>query len=171
MVSAGAKSAKVSGSSATHPPFTKMIVDAISALKEKGGSSRQAIIKYIIAHYNVEDKVAKASVRRGLKSATSAGKIVCVKGAGAVGSFKVAQQTEAKPVVRKPKKASKKPAAKAAAVVKAATPKPKKTAVSRPKKAAKPSKGSTPGVKKSKAAKARKSVTKRTPKKSAASKK
>ena len=33
-----------------HPPYAVMIAAAIKALKERGGSSRQAILKYILAN-------------------------------------------------------------------------------------------------------------------------
>jgi histone H1/5 len=37
-----------------HPKYSEMVGKAISALKERGGSSRQAILKYIMA--NLEKK-------------------------------------------------------------------------------------------------------------------
>jgi hypothetical protein len=36
-----------------HPKYSEMVGKAISALKERGGSSRQAILKYIMANFNV----------------------------------------------------------------------------------------------------------------------
>ena len=38
---------------ADHPPYVEMIKAAITALKERSGSSRQAIEKYIKANYKV----------------------------------------------------------------------------------------------------------------------
>ena len=38
---------------AAHPAYKEMIQAAVSALKERGGSSRQAILKYILATYKV----------------------------------------------------------------------------------------------------------------------
>ncbi|MCL4147000.1 UNVERIFIED_CONTAM: hypothetical protein GTU68_038295, partial [Idotea baltica] len=35
-----------------------MIAAAIGALKERSGSSRQAIVKYIVANYKVDEKMA-----------------------------------------------------------------------------------------------------------------
>ena len=46
---AAAKPKKV----ATHPKYSEMVGKAISALKERGGSSRQAILKYILANFSV----------------------------------------------------------------------------------------------------------------------
>ena len=36
-----------------HPKYSEMVKAAIASLKEKKGSSRQAILKYIIANYKV----------------------------------------------------------------------------------------------------------------------
>merc|ERR1711973_934270 len=96
---------------AAHPPYANMVAAAIKALKERNGSSRQAILKYIVANYKVGDAAkAQVRVRLALKKMAAA-------------------KTEKKPAVKKPKakKAAKKPAAKKAA-------KPKKPAA---KKAAK----------------------------------
>ena len=35
----------------THPKYSDMVVSAITTLKERKGSSRQAILKHIIATY------------------------------------------------------------------------------------------------------------------------
>ncbi|CAL4170043.1 unnamed protein product, partial [Meganyctiphanes norvegica] len=48
-----------------HPPFAVMIVAAIKALKERGGSSRQAIMKFILANNKIAD-ADKAKVRAKL---------------------------------------------------------------------------------------------------------
>merc|ERR1712105_159939 len=45
-----------------HPPFAAMIAAAIGALKERGGSSRPAILKYILANNKIADE-KKAAVR------------------------------------------------------------------------------------------------------------
>merc|ERR1712158_151524 len=47
---------------AAHPPYANMIVAAIKALKDKKGSSRQAILKYVVANNKVAD-ADKAAVR------------------------------------------------------------------------------------------------------------
>lgn len=157
------KTSKAKKAPAAHPPFAKMIVEAIASLKEKGGSSRQAILKYIKSHYKVEEKIAEVNVRRVLVSATAAGKLVRVKGAGASGSFKVSQKVEKKPraVTKKPKKTPSKP--KTASATK--TEKAKKTP-SKPKKAASAAKSKKVVVKKSK-----KPAVKKTPRKAPAAKK
>lgn len=36
-----------------HPPYLEMVTQAVIALKERSGSSRQAILKYILANFQV----------------------------------------------------------------------------------------------------------------------
>merc|ERR1739842_255722 len=70
-----------------HPPFAVMIAAAITALKERGGSSRKAILKYIVANNKIAD-AAKAQVRVKLavRKMLADKKLVPVKG-----SFKLAK--------------------------------------------------------------------------------
>merc|ERR1711973_461390 len=123
---------------------------AIKALKERNGSSRQAILKYIVANYKVGDAAkAQVRVRLALKKMAAAKKVVAGGAAGkkGAGCFKLAE----KPKVEKKKKAVKKPKAKKAAK------KPKK-AVKKPaaKKAAKKPAAKKPAAKKPAAKKAAK---------------
>ena len=125
---------------ASHPPYNEMVVAAITALKERNGSSRQKIIKYIRDHYTVSEGF-ETHVKLALKRGVTKGTLSQTKGTGASGSFKVVQK-ETKPAAKKPavKKAPakpkqttktakpKKPAGKKAAPAKAAKPKPKKPA-------------------------------------------
>merc|ERR1712244_105799 len=102
------------------------------------GSSRQAIIKYVMANNKVEQDAKKVSsrVKLALKKGLTSGALKNSKGTGVTGSFKLAE----KPKVKK----AKKPKAK-----KAAKPKKAKT----PKKAAKKSpakKAKKPAAKKAK---------------------
>ena len=148
---------------ADHPKYSDMIAAAITALKERTGSSRQAIVKYISANYKVGDS-AGTHVKLALKRGVASGALKQVKGAGASGSFKNAE----KPKPAKAKKpAAKKPAAKKVKKPAAAAKKPaaKKT----PKKAKKPAAKKTP--KKAKKPAAKKPAKKPAAKKSAAKKK
>ena len=158
--------AKTAAVKPAHPPYAVMIADAIKALKERGGSSRTAILKYIVANYKVID-AAKAQVyaKLAIRKLLAAEKLIQVKG-----SFKLPKEVKVKkvkvakkPVVKKAKKpAAKKPAAKKAKkpeakkAKKPATKKPaaKKPAVKKPSKAAK-----KPTVKKPAAKKAAKKPT------------
>ena len=118
---------------AAHPKYSEMFGKAIAALKERGGSSRQAILKYIMANFNVgkDAKTVNVHLKLSLRAGVKNKSLKQSKGTGASGSFKIGE-------VVKPKK---KPAAKPKKAVKpkAAKPKkvktPKKTAA---KKAAKP---------------------------------
>jgi len=137
---------------ADHPKYVDMILAAISALKERGGSSRQAILKYILANYKVNDKVA-THLKIALKRGVAGGIIKQVKGIGASGSFKVADKAAKKPAVKKP--AAKKPAAKKAAAKKPAAKKTatKPAAKKTPAKKTKTAKKTTTAPKKKPAAK------------------
>ena len=158
---------------AEHPKYVEMIVAAVTTLKERGGSSRQAILKYIKANYKVGDN-CDTHVKLALKRAVVATTLKQVKGTGASGSFKLGE----KPKVAKPKKvAAKKPAAKKAAAkkpAKKATPAKKKAAKkSTPKKKVAAKKVTKkPAAKKPVAKKpAAKKAVKKTPKKKTAAKK
>jgi histone H1/5 len=157
---------------AAHPPFKAMVKAAVKALKERNGSSRQAILKYIVANYKVGDAAkAQVRVRLCLKKMVAAKTLVHGGAAGkkGAGCFKLAAKAEKevkkakKPKAKKPKaakkaakpKAAKKPAAKKAAKPKAAKPK-KAPAAKKPaaaKKAAKPKAAKKPAAAKPKAAK------------------
>ena len=89
---------------AEHPPYADMIIAAILALKERNGSSRQAIEKYIKANYKVGE--VGPHLKMALKRGVTSEKFVHTKGVGASGSFKVAKEE------KKEKKPKKKPAAK-----------------------------------------------------------
>lgn len=128
---------------AEHPKYIEMIVAAITALKERSGSSRQAIMKYIQSNYKVGDNCG-THIKMALKRGVSSGVLSQPKGTGASGSFKVVKKEapkkkaapKKKPAAKKP--AAKKPAAKKAAAKKS-TPKKKPAAKkSTPKKAKKP---------------------------------
>ena len=64
---------------AAHPPFKAMILAAIPALKERGGSSRQAILKYIVANNKVDAAKAAGPLKLALRKALAAGTIIKAK--------------------------------------------------------------------------------------------
>ena len=154
---------------AVHPAYIEMIQKGIADLKERGGSSRQALLKYIVANYKVGDNqvAINARVKTALKSGVKSGSLKQSKGTGASGSFRLGEAKKAakpqkkKTAAVKPKKAVKSPKKvkkpTAAKTTKSATPKKSKTAakkVAKPKKAAK-------SPKKTKAAKPKKAKTPR----------
>ena len=92
---------KVAKAEPTHPKYSEMVASAITSLKERKGSSRQAILKYIIATYKLDEKVAAVHIKPALKRGVEKGLLKQVKGTGANGSFKV---VPVKPEPKKPKK-------------------------------------------------------------------
>ncbi|KAH8036671.1 hypothetical protein HPB51_003923 [Rhipicephalus microplus] len=168
---------------ANHPKYTEMVKKSVEALKERGGSSRQAIHKYIMSHFDVgkDSKVVNTHLKLALKRAVQTGLLKHSKGTGAAGSFRLAEKATAPKKAAgakrgpkkaaggaaKPKKAAKPKTAKSPAK-KAAKPKaakPKKAAAAKPKVAKKPK-----SPKKAKSPKKPKVAKKATPKKAAAKK-
>merc|ERR1712050_534477 len=97
---------------AAHPPYAAMITAAIKGLADKKGSSRQAILKYVIANNKVDAAKAGVRVKLALKKMVAAKKIVAAAAAGkkGAGSFKLPAK---EPKAKKPKaKKAKKPKAK-----------------------------------------------------------
>ena len=95
----------------THPPCIDMIVAAITNLKDKKGSSTQAIKKYIAANFNADvDKLA-THLKKAFVAGVKSERLVQIKGKGASGSFKLnAKAVDAKE--KKAKEAAKKKAQK-----------------------------------------------------------
>lgn len=86
-----------------HPPYSEMIIVAIGNLKERTGSSRQAIAKYITTNYEVSAGY-EFHLKRALKSLVKKKTIYHITGTGASGSFKI-DNAKAK---KKPKKPAEK---------------------------------------------------------------
>jgi hypothetical protein len=80
-----------------HPRTSEMVANAISSLKERGGSSLQAIKKYIAANYKVDSEKLSPFIKKYLKTAVASGELVQTKGKGASGSFKLAAAKAEKP--------------------------------------------------------------------------
>merc|ERR1711893_490084 len=131
---------------AAHPKYSVMIAAAIKALKDRSGSSRQAILKYICANYKVDAAKAAVHLRMALKRGVAAGTLKMARPTGkGAGSFKLGEKAKAaekkpkakKPKAKKPK--AKKPKAKKPAKKAAKKPAAKKPAAKKPaaKKAAK----------------------------------
>ena len=116
---------KVAKKAPTHPKYSEMVISAITALKERTGSSRQAILKYIVATFNLDEKIASIHVKGALIRGVEKEILKQVKGTGATGSFRVVKQ---KPEPKKPKKT----------VEKKVTKKPTKKDTATTKKAKKP---------------------------------
>ena len=117
---------------AQHPKYSEMITAAITATKERGGTSRQKILKYIGANYKVSDGF-EAHARLALKRMVTAGTLVQTKGTGASGSFKLAKK-QAEPAKKKKPAAKKKPTTPKKAGSGKKTPPAKKSATAAKKK-------------------------------------
>ena len=154
----------------SHPKVSEMVNDAIQSLKERGGSSLQAIKKHMAAHHKVDMDRMTPFIRKYLKAAVASGALIQTKGKGASGSFKLSASGQKVKEPSKAKKAKKegspvkkaKPAAKKAAAKPKAKAAEKKPAAKKPaaKKATKPktpkkaaAKPKTPKVKKMKSPK------------------
>merc|ERR1712061_598240 len=99
---------------AAHPKYSVMIAAAITALKDRTGSSRAAILKHIVANNKVDAAKAATQVRLALKRGVAKG---ALKMASAKGKkVKKVKKPAAKKAAKKPaaKKVAKKPAAKKA---------------------------------------------------------
>merc|ERR1711953_816674 len=180
-----AKKAAKPKAPASHPTYKVMTSAAIAALKEQKGSSRQGIIKYVVANYKLQatdpkrvNTHVKAALVRGLKE----GIFKNSKGKGVTGSFKLSEKPKApkkpkakktttkKAAADKPKK-PKSPKKKAAAKPKAAKSPAKKAAAKKPKAAKKPAVEKKPKAPKSPAKKAPAAKKPKAAKKSPAAKK
>ena len=177
------KSAAKPKKPADHPKYCDMIKAAVGALKERGGSSRQAVLKYIMKNFNVgkDEKVVNQHLKLALRAGVKNGGLKQSKGTGASGSFRLGEAAKKVPTPKKvkkpkaakpkkaksPKKATKPKKAKSPKKVatpkktkspKKATAKPKKATAKPKKAAAKPKKVKTP---KKAAAKPKKAAAKK----------
>ena len=81
---------------AQHPKYADMIIAALSGMKERGGTSRQKIIKYIGANYKVGNGF-EVQVRLAIKRMLKAKQLIQTKGTGAAGSFRLSAKAAKKP--------------------------------------------------------------------------
>ena len=166
---------------AAHPKYSEMIKQAVSTLKERGGSSRQAILKYIVKNFNVgkDEKVVNTHLKMALRAGVKNAGLKQSKGTGAAGSFRLGDAAKKADKPKKPaakKAAAKKPKAKKVVKKPKAdkkTAKPKKAAAKKPKSPKKPAAAKKPAAKKpaAKNPAAKKAAKKPAAKKTAAAKK
>jgi len=83
-----------------------MVKAALKALNDRGGSSRAAILKFVLANYSLDPVQANQHLKSALKNGVKAKNFKQTKGNGASGSFKLVEGTPAK------KKTTKKPKTK-----------------------------------------------------------
>merc|ERR1712130_413014 len=144
----GAAKAKAAPS---HPPYSKMITDAIVAEGGRKGVSLIAISKAIESKNKVGARHS-TSLKLAMKRMLESGALVKPKGVGLAGSFKLAKPEKKPAAVKKPaakKSPAKNPAAKKPAAKKAVK-KPAKKVTKKPAvKKASPKKPAKKAVKKS----------------------
>ena len=144
------KSAPVKRPSQDHPKYSEMIARAITDMKDRKGSSRQAITRHIASSFKLSNPDAvQRSVKAALKKMTAAGMLVAgaVEGRKGAGCFKLAPEEKArrlkaakkaiKPVkkaAKAPKKVVKKKLASKSKVAKKTAKAPKKKPASKPGK-------------------------------------
>lgn len=102
-----------------HPKYAEMVHQALGSLKERGGSSRQAVLKYIMKNFNVgkDENVVNTHLKIALRAGVKNASLKQSKGSGATGSFRLGEEAKKKKTVKtaKPagtKKAKTPPAAK-----------------------------------------------------------
>lgn len=116
-----------------HPTTAIMVNSAIKSLKDRGGSSLQAIKKYISVTYKVDAEKLAPFIRKCIKSSVVSGVLIQTKGKGASGSFKLAVESTTKKIVKPVKKQADKKSnvqkkKKAARKIQISAPKAKKSA-------------------------------------------
>ncbi|XP_063610604.1 histone H1-beta, late embryonic-like [Penaeus indicus] len=87
--SASSSSPKAAAQDAPRPTYLAMILEAVLALGDRRGSSRQSIAKYIAYQFGLDAKKSTRRVNQALKAALEKGLLRQVSGSGVVGSFKL----------------------------------------------------------------------------------
>jgi len=86
------KSKKAKGTS-SHPKYSAMIKQALTQLNGRNGTSKAAILKYILANFKVNSATANQHLKSALRAGTKNKSLKQTKGVGASGSFKLAAAT------------------------------------------------------------------------------
>ncbi|KAK3055944.1 hypothetical protein LTR09_003178 [Extremus antarcticus] len=133
-----AAATKKTGTASSHPPYQDMIKEAVINLKERNGSSRQAIKKYVQANNNlsgVTDAAFNTQLNRALQKGSETG--VFARPKGTSGTVKLAgpKTTETAPVAKKAPAAKKAATTTKAAATKKAPAKKAATKTTAAKKA------------------------------------
>jgi len=146
------------------PSYLEMFCEAIEQLGEKKGSSRHAVVQYMVENHDLtEGNALNTHLKRAIESAIKENKIEEISGrSGLLGKWKLAKtksKTTSKSSVKTSSASPKKPAKKTTSTSKKAAPKSPKAAPKSPK-AAKSPKKKTSGSKspKSKTASKKKSA-------------
>ena len=101
-----------------HPTYAEMVASSIAMLKDRRGSSRQAITKYVCANYDVDAVRASFYIQKALKKGIEEGTFKKAKESGkGAGRYKLILKKETtskrtKPAVKKTSSKGTKPAPK-----------------------------------------------------------
>ncbi|KJH50692.1 linker histone H1 and H5 family protein [Dictyocaulus viviparus] len=92
------KVAKVPRPPRVHPTYSEMVRIAITELHDSSGSSKAAILRYLVEHYQLgnNNNLINSNIRLALKRGVERGEFKQLNGTGANGSFKL---TEKKAVI------------------------------------------------------------------------
>merc|ERR1711936_657492 len=84
------------GNKTGNPTYAKMVTEAILELKERKGSSRHAVLKYMLAKYKVDAAVAQPRLNKTLKKMVENGDIVAgaKTGTSGAGCFKLSPEAK-----------------------------------------------------------------------------
>ena len=110
------------------PRTSEMVTAALTNLKERSGSSFQAIKKYMAGTYMVDAEKLTPFIKKYLKTAIEQGKIIQTKGKGASGSFKLVAAAKSSTVKLKAVVKPKSPTKKSSTPKKPRSPKKSNTA-------------------------------------------
>merc|ERR1711934_1019894 len=108
---------------ASHPTYLEMVKAAIKANDSRKGVSRQAIMKYIVAEYKLDEAKAKAPLRLALKKGVVSK--VLSNPPNHSSSYRVVAGADKKPKKKKAKKVAKKKSSKTKKSAKKSTKKSK----------------------------------------------
>jgi histone H1/5 len=75
----------------SHPKYSDMIKSALKALNDRSGSSRAAILKFVLANYSLDPVSANQHLKLALKNGVKGKYFKQTKGNGASGSFKLVE--------------------------------------------------------------------------------
>merc|ERR1711918_112149 len=125
----------------SHPTYLEMVKAAIKANDSRKGVSRQAIMKYIVEEYKLDEAKAKAPLRLALKKGVDSK--VLSNPPNHSSSYRVVAGADKKPKKKKAKKVAKKKVSKK-------TKKPAAKKASSKKKSSKTKKSAKKSTKKSK---------------------
>merc|ERR550519_2279652 len=84
------------GNKTGNPTYAKMVTEAILGLNERKGSSRHAILKYMLAKYKVDAAVAQPRLNKTLKKMVESGDLVAgaKTGTSGAGCFKLSPEAK-----------------------------------------------------------------------------